>query len=137
MTAKAYFWIGLALAARLSLAAEPATSNAAAAAEAEDGTLTAEQIAELKLQSTDEKTGATYVFTASFTSPEIDEATRKKLQRQKKIPIRIVCELDENRTRMGKQVSKRVDGTAHFYVVDPEGKVVIKKTMSLDKLCPS
>ena len=32
---------------------------------------------------------------------------------------------------------KRESGNSHLYIMDPDGKVIEKKTVSLDKMCPS
>jgi hypothetical protein len=102
--------------------------------------LTEEEIASLKTQAViDEKNDIQCQFMASFSAvPVTDAKEKKKLAKSGKIPIRITCALYEiKNAKTPKPLTKRMSGNAQFYVLDSEGKMVEKKTVSLDKMCPS
>lgn len=102
-----------------------------------DGTLSEEEVEKLKTSWTDEKTGKQYLFNASFGARKLDAKQKKKYKKSGKVPYRITASLYEHKESKGKKLSKRLKGTGRFYVLDSEGKVVLKKSMSLAKLCPS
>jgi len=102
--------------------------------------LTDEEIASLKTQAViDEKKDIQYQFVGSFAAvPVTDAKEKKKLAKSGKIPIRITCALYEVKgAKTPKPLAKRMSGSAQFYILDSEGKMVEKKTVSLDKMCPS
>lgn len=102
------------------------------------GTLTDEQIAALLPEWTDEKTGNKLVFQASFSVRSLPPQEKRRYVKSGKIPARLTCELLEVKEVNGKMLAKRVtNGMARFYIMDPDGKVIDKKSISLDKMCPS
>ena len=99
--------------------------------------LTDEQVASLLTKWTDKKTRASWEFTSSFERRSVSAAEKGNVQ-SGKIPIRITCSLDKSKVGfMGDRVYMRESGTASFYIMDSEGKVVIRQSMPLDKMCPS
>jgi len=101
------------------------------------GTLTDEEIAELKTAWRDEKTGKALQFKASFGAARVEPAQRKRYRNSGKIPTRITMALYEITERGGRKMSKRLTGTGRMYVLDSEGNLAFKKSMSLSKLCPT
>ncbi|MFC1498537.1 SHD1 domain-containing protein [Verrucomicrobiota bacterium] len=104
---------------------------------ANSGILSDEEIANLKVTHQDELHDRSYTFAASFYAlkldPKRDKSTIKKYASSGKIPIRITCSLRE----VMKKSSTMISGTARFYILDSEGNVVLKKSESLNKMCPS
>lgn len=102
-----------------------------------DGTLSEEEIAGLKTETVDEKSGAKLQLSATFFQrplhPEKDGAEIRKYSKSGKIPVRILVTLYE--IRDGNK--KRMDGRCHFYILDAQGKLLAKRTMSLEEMCPS
>ncbi len=102
--------------------------------------MTDEQVAELKTEYFNEKSERTFKFTSGFAQLRLDpKKAKSKISKYKasgKVPIRITAELVEMRVYKGKNVSKRANGTARIYVLDTEGKIVLKKSMSLSVMCP-
>ena len=99
--------------------------------------LTDDQIAALLTEWTDEKTDAKLQFSASFGVRNVPADEKRKYVKSGKIPIRITCELDEVKEVKGKKMYKRQSGNSHLYILDSDGKIVDRKTVSLDKMCPS
>ena len=99
--------------------------------------LTDDQLAALKKDATDEKTGATYSFGADFGSRSVEPPEQRKYAKSGKIPIRITCSFTETKKVGGKALTRRLSGSSHIYIMDSDGKVVFKKTFPLDKMCPS
>lgn len=99
--------------------------------------LTEEQIASMKTEWTDEKSNVKVHFSARFGAATVPAELKKKYSKSGKIPIRITCDLVESREVAGKPVAKRLGGSAHLYIKDSDGKVVLKKTVPLEKMCPS
>ena len=100
--------------------------------------LTEDQIADLLPEWTNEKTGTKLVFQSSFEARTVTPQEKRKYVKSGKIPIRIICELLEVKEVNGKNMAKRVSGgTVRFYIMDPDGKVIDKKSIPLDKMCPS
>jgi len=100
--------------------------------------LAEDQIAELLTEWTDEKTGARLVFNSSFGVRTVSPQEKRKYVKSGKIPVRITCSLEEVKEVNGKQLAKRVSGgSARFYIMDADGKVIEKKSVALDKMCPS
>jgi len=99
--------------------------------------LTEDQIAALLTEWTNEKTGAKLVFHSSFGVREVKPKKKRKYVKSGKIPVRITCNLSEIKEVKGKKLAKRVSGgRAYFYIMDPDGKVIVKKSLSLAKMCP-
>ena len=68
-------------------------------------------------------------FRASFTQREsYDE--NGKCQKSGNIPIFILAALYRYKRIMGSKVKENVFGTGHFYILDPEGKVVMRKSLA-------
>lgn len=105
-----------------------------------DKTLSDEQIAELLETHTDEKAGRDYKFTAGFgrlsLSVTRDKSKISKYKASGKVPYRLTAEFTEYKDYKGKKVGKRLSGTAKFYVLDEEGKLVDKGSSSLSTMCP-
>ena len=121
---------------------QPAPTNGpgikVTATRAAAGILAEDQIAALLTEWTNEKTGIKLVFQASFEVRTVTPQEKSKYIKSGKIPIRITCELREVKESNGKKLAKRVNGgMARFYIMDPDGKVIDKKSMPLDKMCPS
>lgn len=102
-----------------------------------NGLLSEKDISELKTDWTDEKTGIKYNFQASFGVANVEEKDRKRLEKMGKVPYRITCTLYEMKQSKGTTLSNRMTGTAKFYVLDESNKDIIKKSVSLEKMCPS
>ncbi|MDD5677440.1 MAG: hypothetical protein PHW60_05535 [Kiritimatiellae bacterium] len=103
-----------------------------------DQVLTEDQIADLLTEWTNEKTGAKLMFQSSFGLRTVTPQEKRKYVKSGKIPIRITCELFEIKESNGKKLAKRMtSGSARFYIMDSDGKVIEKKSVSLDKMCPS
>lgn len=123
--------------------AQLAPSNAASAAGGAQEipkagkTLTDEQIAALLTEWIDPKTQAKLLFSASFGIAGLTPSARAKYVKSGKIPLQIVCQLIEVKEAKGKTLAMRLSGSAHFYILDPDGKTIEKKTVALDKMCSS
>lgn len=101
------------------------------------GPLTDDQIASLQTEWTDEKTKRQFVFTASFGPQTLKSEDKARYQKMGRIPYRLTADLMEAKETDGKKLYKRVEGSAKFYILDPAGKVVEKRSSSLAKMCPS
>lgn len=107
-------------------------------AAADKSLLSEEQIAALQTDWTNPKTGDKLQFQASFGVRNLTPQEKTRYAKSGKIPYRITCALYEIKDVGGKKRLMRVNGgTARFYITDPDGKVVEKKSMPLDKMCPS
>ena len=105
---------------------------------ADKSLLSEEQIAALQSEWTNPKTGDKLQFQASFGVRNLTPQEKTRYAKSGKVPYRITCALYEIKESNGKKFLKRVSGgTARFYITDPGGKVVEKKSMPLDKMCPS
>lgn len=101
------------------------------------GTLTDSQIAALKTEWKD-KDGKTKVqFTASLGMAPMKPEEKQKYATSGKIPIRLTADLLEIKEVNGKNLFKRLNGSIHMYVKDADGKVVLKKSIPVEKMCPS
>lgn len=99
-----------------------------------DETLTDQEIEGLQTQWTNE-TGARKIrFDASFGPKRLSDSEKKKYQKSGEIPIRIIATLSEQKAD---QKPERLAGTCRFYILDPEGNVIVKKAMPLETLCPT
>lgn len=102
------------------------------------GTLTDAEIASLKTQYKDEKTGNLYSFSASFGALSVtDPIAKRKYANSGKVPFRITCALYETKEVNKKKLTQRLSGTARFYLLDSDGKVIEQKSAPLDNMCPS
>jgi len=103
-----------------------------------DKVLTDDQIAALLTEWTNEKTEAKIVFQSSFGVRAVTPQEKRQYVKSGKIPVRLTCELLEIKESNGKKLAKRVGGgTVRFYLMDSDGKVIVKKSLSIDKMCPS
>lgn len=100
-------------------------------------TLTEEQIAGLKQESSDEKPGETLQFRSSFSQVPLDAKELKKWEPKDGIKYRVTCELLRVKTVKGKATSERLGGSSKFYLTDDSGAVVMSKSQSLDSMCPT
>jgi len=115
----------LAAVGALALSCAPVAPNA-------DGTLTEEELSSMITRWEAPDGAKRLVLAASVSSAKgID----KKYLKQGTIPFRITATLME--TSKGQSYGKRVTGTAHMYLQDTAGKVVLNKGVSLAKMCPS
>jgi len=102
------------------------------------GTLSEKDVAELKSEWTDEKTGLKYMFVATFNQwKPTQPADKKKYEKSGKMPVRITCTFYEVKMVQNKPLYKRLSGASKFYITGPDNKVVLTQTVSLDKMCPS
>jgi hypothetical protein len=102
------------------------------------GTLSDDQVAALKTSYTDVKKKKSWRWSGSFGMKSLTAKERAKLQKfKRKIPFRITAALYEEKEVRGKKVSKRQSGSCKIYITDASGKVVLKRSQSLNKMCPS
>ena len=102
------------------------------------GTLSDDQVAALKTSYTDVKKKKSWRWSGYFRMKSLTAKEKAKLQKSKgKIPFRITAALYEEKEVRGKKVSKRESGTCRIYITDASGKVVQKRSQSLNKMCPS
>lgn len=106
---------------------------------AEEGTLTAKQISELKTEFTDEKTKKTYkvIDFEIKPVPVTSRSEKAKYKESGKAPVNFVYAIYEIYTADKKTVKTRLQGTCNLYMKNAEGEVVLKKGVPLDKMCPS
>jgi len=105
---------------------------------ADKSLLSEEQIAALQTDWTNPKTGDKLQFQASFGVRNLTPQEKTRYAKSGKVPYRITCALYEIKDIGGKKRLMRVNGgTARFYITDPGGQVIEKKSMPLDKMCPS
>jgi hypothetical protein len=102
-------------------------------AEAKSGTLTTEQVDALVAERPAED-GNTIRFSAKF-----EQVTRltpaQKISLAGKIPYRITAEAYLFGAN-GRRIS-RLDGDLHFFILDPEGNVVVTDKRSSKQMCPT
>jgi hypothetical protein len=103
----------------------------------EPGTLSDEEVQKLQKEWTDEKSGAKYRFAATFGVTPVTPEERKKYLKNGLCPFRITGELSSVKVVDGKEVTKRESGTILMYVLDSNGKVIVKKSQAADKMCTS
>jgi hypothetical protein len=101
------------------------------------GVLTDEQVKEMKVEEIDPKTKRGYVFQCSFGQASMTAAEKKKYSRSGKVPFRITCTLYQVRESHGKKQYRRQSGTCRFYLVAPDGEVILSKSASLSVMCPT
>ncbi len=99
--------------------------------------LTSNQLAALLTTANDEKSQTQLQFTSAFGVRNVSPDEKRKLAKAGKIPLSITCQLLEIKNVKGQQLARRLGGRAHFYIQDADGKVVVNKSESLDKMCPS
>jgi len=113
------------------------TMGVSATSTAANGLLSDKDLSELKTDWTDEKTGIRYVLDAGFGAPKLEDKDKKRYQKMGRVPFRITCALYEIKKTKGSALTQRMTGTAKFYVLDESKKDIIKKSVSLEKMCPS
>jgi carbon monoxide dehydrogenase subunit G len=102
------------------------------------GMLTEDEIDELLTQWEDPKSGKKVVLSLQVSQVKPpNRAEQRRYAKKGEIPFRMTAGLYEIREEGGRQVQKRLDGKARFYLTDSEGKVVLKKSAALGTLCPS
>ena len=95
--------------------------------------LPAKDLAELRVST--EHRGATYTFSIVEYKPKTSAKDLRKLKKKGKVPFRICITVIE--AKKGKS-KKTLRGKAEIYVVNTEDyKIVTKKKLGLNKLCPS
>ncbi len=103
------------------------------------GTLSDEDVASLLTEFRDEQSGVRYHFSASFHP--VRPANRSQINRYAssgRVPYRITCSLVEIRPRGGREQRQLITrGSARFYLLDSEGKVVQTGSESLARMCPT
>ena len=118
--------------------AEPPAVTNQLSGTATNPVLSAEQIATLKTDAKDEKSGKTYQFTAIFLPKTLTDTEKEAYRKSGKIPFRVNCDLMESRMEGEKKITTRVEsGIANFYVMDEKGHVVDSKTLNLGRWHPS
>lgn len=104
------------------------------------GILNEEQLAGLVTAHTDAKSGRAYGFKTSFGVKRLDpRRDRVKIGRYResgRVPYRITAELSEYKEYKGRRKAKRLNGTAHIYVLAEDGKLVDREDVALSTLCP-
>ena len=101
------------------------------------GTLSEEDVAALKQTYTDPKTKKSYKWSGSFSIDKMTTVQRVKAKKGGKIPVRLTAALYEVKEVRGKKAQKRMSGSCELYLTDAEGKVVLKTSQSLGKMCPT
>jgi hypothetical protein len=102
------------------------------------GVLTEEQLGSLTDTLKGSKEGEQVVFFASFTQVPLSAKELKKAKAGDPIGYRIVADLEEERrTSGGRATSQRLNGSVRFYIMDESGQVLVNRTESLAKLCPT
>jgi hypothetical protein len=101
------------------------------------GTLSDEDVTNLKQQYTDPKTKKSYKWSGSFSIDKMTTVQRVKAKKGGKIPVRLTAALYEVKEVRGKKTQKRMSGSCKLYLTDAEGKVVLKTSKSLGKMCPT
>jgi hypothetical protein len=76
-------------------------------------------------------------FMAALSVPRLNDQEKRKFERSGKVPVRITCSLEEIKAAEPKPLVKRLSGRAQFYLLDSDSKVVFRKSMPLEKMCPS
>ena len=106
---------------------------------AEEGVLTDEQIASLKTEWTSPETKKVYKLGSCWLRPERPKTAVQMMKHKKNgtVPVRICYALYEIKELGGRKRSIRQTGQCHLLVKNAEGKVVIKQTADLSKMCPS
>lgn len=106
-------------------------------AQSDLGPLSEEQIAAFITEWNNDKGNEKIIFNASFGVRSLSVEEKRKYQKSGKIPLRLTADLSQVKDVHGKKLSERMTGTAHFYILDPAGQIIEKKSMSLAKMCPS
>jgi len=102
------------------------------------GTLSDEQIANLKDSFTDAKTQKEYKWMGEFTSENLDSVSKAKAKLKKKIPYRLTGSLYEAKSVAGRTVFSRVPkGPCWILIKDTAGSVVSQASKGLESMCPS
>ena len=89
----------------------------------------------------DEKKKTSVSFSSSIgrrrMDPRKDKSKIAKYKKSGKVPFRLLATLSEYKELKGKKVGKRLSGSCKFYMLDSDGKLVLSKSSSLAKMCPS
>lgn len=99
------------------------------------GVLTDDQIANLKTEWTDPKTGKTFQFNSSFVAGKVDPKDYRKYAKSGRVPFRITATFSEIKESNGKKTYERQTGNCRILVLDAEGNQIAKKSESLDSMC--
>ena len=67
----------------------------------------------------------------------LDAKELKRAKPDDPIPFRITADLLSYKKAGEKTKIDRLSGSAKFYVLDPDGNLLVDKSAPLDKLCPS
>ena len=105
------------------------------------GCLTDKELSELLTNWQCPKTEKKITFQAhvarQYLCPKKDKSALGKYKRSGKVPFRVTADMIEAKKSGRKMIPQRLSGTVRIYVLDSEGKLVLKKTSSLAKLCPT
>jgi hypothetical protein len=115
----------------------PAAKLSSSAAGGASALLSDSEIADFKTEVADPDGKKRVQFMADLSVPRLKDAERKKFERSGKVPVRITCSLEEIKAADPKPLVKRLSGRAQFYLLDSDSKVVFRKSMPLEKMCPS
>ncbi len=115
----------------------PAAPESAGRKNDKDQLLSAEQVGALLAEWTDDKPGVKLQFQASFGVRTVSPQEKRHYVKSGKIPARLTCELYEVKTVRERKLLRRMGGTAQFYILDSDGVVIARKSLALDKMCPS
>ena len=109
------------------------------AAKVEEGTLTDQQISELRTEFTDASTQKTYrvMHFKIEPAPVTSRSEKAKYRESGKAPVHFTYSVYEINKAGKKPVEKRLQGTCNLYMKNADGEVVLKKSIPLDKMCPS
>jgi hypothetical protein len=78
----------------------------------------------------------TAAFAQRALQPLGDVLKVKQYKKSGEVPFLLTAELSEIKERGGKELSKRVNGTAHIYIQDEFNNVVGRADVPLSTLCP-
>jgi hypothetical protein len=96
--------------------------------------LTADEMAKLQERTVDSARNTTFEFTTSTEILATPDAKKAFLQTGK-IQFILFCALNEVKTRGGRTLSQRQNGTAEIRVLDKDKKIVASATKPLEKMC--
>jgi hypothetical protein len=100
------------------------------------GLLSDEEIEGLLTEWTDDKGNKGYEFEATMRQvTTLSAKDKKKYAKSGEVPFIMYAYLYEFKISKGKKSYKRDSGSCKIYILDSENTVVVKKSVSLDKLC--
>jgi hypothetical protein len=123
-------------AGRTAAAPLPPPASAPAAVSTE-GLLSDAEIAALQTEWTDTKTGARASFQADFLVPAVSSEELDAFQKSGKVPFRITVQFQEIREENGGRITNPLTQTVTFYLLDADGRLLLKESASSCALCPS